>query len=158
MPKPFSERLSHMEFDRYYRIAQGLKGKQARGRERCISQLAKAGIKAVGPLMYAIQMDSMFDGESFEEYDNFNNACFEVMKRIGEPAVPILERYTTKDDVHESVNVFAQEAIFEVLGLDEEERQRICRHREAIIHEDNGKTFFTCNICEKVLTEEEWLE
>lgn len=158
MVKPFRDGISLVEFDRYYRIAQGLKGKQTRGRERCISQLAKTGIKSIGPLMYAIQMDALFDGESYEEYDSFNNACFEVIRRIGKPALPVLEKFLMENDVHDSVNVFAQEAIFEVLGLDEMERQKICHHREAIIHDEKGETFYTCAICEKIITEEEWSE
>ncbi len=152
----YRDEISEKDFIRYIRIAQGLSGKQAMGRDRCIDQLAKIGVKAVGPILHVVELDAMHDDETDEEYLIFNKACFEAVKRIGEPAISILEKYVVEDRVPEMVNVFAQEAIFEVLGLDEEERKKVCKHREAIPHEKNGKITFTCAICEKIITEEEW--
>jgi len=159
MGEPYKEDFeSEREFQDLLEVAMGLKSSTIEIKNRSIDILADVGVKAIGPVLYAVECDAAYDDESPEVYKSFNNAYFEVMRRIGEPAVPILERYIIDEDVDEMVNVFAQEAIFDVLGLDEEERKKICKHIKAIPHEETGKRFYTCNICEKVLTEEEWDE
>ncbi len=147
---------SEEEFNKIFDVASGLCYKQKKKRNRCIDKLAEIGVKAIGPILYLVECDAAHDDEDPEDYDRFKEACLEAMRRIGHPALSILEKYALEEDVHGLVNVFAQEAIFEVLGLDEEERKEICHHREAIIHDEGGETFYTCAICEKVMTEEEW--
>lgn len=146
------------EFNELFGIASGLCYKHKKRRERCIDQLAEIGVKAVGPILYVFEYDAGHDDESYEIYETFNKACFEAMRRIGEHTLPILDQYVMEDGVHELFNVFAHEAIFEVLDLDEDEKKKICKHREAIPHEKNGENFYTCAICEKVMTEKEWME
>lgn len=87
--------------------------------------------------------------------ETFNNACLNTIRKIEKPAFPILERYVLEEEVHKLVNVFTQEAIFEVLELNEMERKKVCNHIVVIPHEIDDKIFHTCNICKKISTEEE---
>ena len=154
---PYRDGLeSEEEFNKLFDVASGLWYKQKKRRNRCIEQLAEIGLKAVGPILYVVECDASHDDENPEDYDIFRESCLEAIKKIGHPALPILEKYSMNDDVHGLVNVFAQEAIFEVLmELDEEERKRYCPHQSVLIHRENGKTSFICAICEKVITVDE---
>ena len=147
---------SEEEFNRIFDIASGLWNKQKKRRDRCIDQLVVIGVKAVGPILYVVEEDASSDDESAEKYDNFNKACLDAVRRIGETALPILEKYILEDEANMMVNTFAQEAIFEILELDEEERKNVCHHRDAIKHEIDGETIYTCMICEKMMKEDEW--
>ena len=157
MGEPFREEFeSEREFDELFKVAMALKSSNNEKRDQSIDKLADVGEKAVRPVLYAVECDAAYCDDDPEVYDKFNNACFEVMRRIGEPTVPILERFITDENVDEMVNVFAQEAIFKVLDLDEEERKKICKHVEVIPHEMDGETVYTCAICEKIITEDDW--
>ena len=158
MGEPYKEDFeSEKEFDDLFEVAMGLRSWIINHRNQSIEKLAGIGVKAIGPVLYAVECDAAHIDDTQEEYESFNNACFDVMRRIGEPAVTILERFITDEDVDEMVNLFAQKAIFEVLDLNEEEKKKICKHIEAIPHEKDGTVFYTCNICEKIMTEEEWM-
>lgn len=147
---------SEEEFNELFDVARGLWYKQKKRRDKCVDQLVEIGVKAVGPILYVVEEDASSDDESAGEYDNFNKACLDAVRRIGEPALPILEKYVMNDEANMMVNTFAQEAIFEVLGLDKEERKNVCHHREALVHEIDGETIYTCMICEKMMKKDEW--
>jgi hypothetical protein len=127
-------------------------------RKEYLSELVNFCEKAVGPILKIVEINAIWEYAYEEDYNAFHKSAMDALKLIGKPALPILERYVLEDEVHEIVNVFAQKAIFEVLGLDSDERKKICKHIEAIPHEKDGTVFYTCNICEKILTEEEWME
>ena len=157
MSKLYQDGLnSEDEFNELFNVAQGLWYKQKMRRDRCVEDIVNIGIKAIGPILYVVEVDAAHDDESAEDYDNFNKACLEAVKRIGETALPILEKYILEDEANMMVNTFAQEAIFEILELDEEERKNVCHHRDAIKHEIDGETIYTCMICEKMMKEDEW--
>lgn len=146
---------SEKEFDMIFDVAQGLWARQRKKRSRCVDELTTIGVKALGPILYMVECDASSDDDDEDAYNNFYEACLEAVKRIGKPALPILEKYIEEDDANIVVNEFAQEAVFEVLGLDEEERKKVCRHRESFGYKEKGKTVFYCAICGKEMEEEE---
>ena len=156
MTSLYRDRITEKEFDELFDVAHGLWYKQKKRRDRCVEQLETIGVKALGPILYVVECDAAQDEESQEDYDNFNQACLEAVKRIGKPALPILEKCIEEDDANICVNAFAQEAVFEVPGLDEKERKKVCKHRECMKQEIEGETIYTCLICEKVMKEGEW--
>ena len=127
------------EFNRIFDIASGLWYKQKKRRDQCVDQLVEMGVKAVGPILHVVEEDASSDDESAEEYDNFNKACLNAVKRIGKPALPILKKYIMEDSANIEVNTFAQEAVFEILELDDKGKKNVCQHREAIKHEIDGE-------------------
>ena len=148
----YRDGITEKEFTEISSIARGLLEIR---RNHCIEELARIGVKAVGPILYVVECDAAHDDDDPDDYDAFNQACFEAMRRIGKPALPILERYIEKDGVHDMVNIFAQEAVFEVMGLDEEQRKKVCRHNNIMGVEKDGRMLYWCAICEQTMEEED---
>ena len=144
------------EFDWIFNIASKLWLKQKNRRDRCVEQLADIGVKAVGPILYVIELDACSDYEDPDEYDAFYESAIEVFKCIGKPALPILERYIEEGGANMAVNTFAQEAVFAILGLNEEGRKKVCKHGQAIRYEKDGMRIYVCAICEREMDEGEY--
>ena len=155
MHTPYRDGLeSEDEFDRMVDVALNLFYKQKKRRDRVVDDLVGFGVKAVGPILYAVESGDRYDDDD-DHYDNFLGSAMETLKRIGKPALPVLERYVMEDGANISVNEFAQGAIFEILDLDEEGRKEVCRHRMRLIEKVDGKNIQTCVMCSKVIESED---
>ena len=64
--------------------------------------------------------------------------------KIGKDALPDLEDFTTNEDCLIPINEFAQEAIFAVMGLEGDDRKKVCHHWGKYLYEEGEKKVWKC--------------
>ncbi len=102
-----------------------------RGKEKrddAEKELVKLGKKAVRPLAYAIELSLQYRHLSDSEINERADIVSEAIAKIGKKALPDLEDFATNGSCNIFVNEWAQLAIFRVMNLNEEEKQKACHH------------------------------
>ncbi|KYK36412.1 MAG: hypothetical protein HXS48_02960 [Theionarchaea archaeon] len=135
------------EFDEVLDIAIKLSSKRRSTRQEAAEALVKMGRKAVRPLMFLLHSEYVSDG-SDEEYTALCEEVEAVLVKIGEDALPDLNDLATNTSALIPVNEFAQCAIFAVMGLEGEERQKVCHHWMRYLCQKGGKELWKCWCCE----------
>lgn len=116
------------EFNELFDLTHRALSRRSPHRDRALSDLLEAGPRAVRPLAYAIEVEIWDNSATDEDIDDRAEEVAGIVRRIGEAALPELESLMEDGDCNIYVNEWAQEMVFDVMGLEGVERQRVCHH------------------------------
>ena len=141
------------EFYKISDIAARLFSKRKNTRQLAEKELVQYGVKAVRPIMctieYAIGDDSLSDSDIDDRID----IASEVIVKIGKDSLPDLDDLVFDGNCNICINECAQDMIFQVMGLEGAERQKVCHHNERILVEQDNKEVWVCCSCDAKLDE-----
>jgi hypothetical protein len=144
---PYLRNESEMDdFNNTFDIASKLFLRRKSSRQKAADQLVELGKKVVRPLVYTLECGIQSD-MSDEELDVLAEEVENILIRIGENALPDLEDFATNGSCNIYVNGFAQEAIFKVMGLAENDKRRFCKHMGKVLIERGKKKVWQCVFC-----------
>lgn len=135
------------EFHELFDIASGLFSKWRSKRQKAAEDLVKIGKKAVRPLMYVLHCEYVSD-DSDEDYTKMCEEVEAILVKIGKDALPDLEDFATNEECLIPINEFAQEAIFAVMGLEGDDRKKVCHHWARYLCEEGEKKVWKCVFCD----------
>jgi hypothetical protein len=142
------------EFDEICKVAYNLLSERKTTRQKATDSLVNLGKKAVRPLVFTLHCEYVSE-ESDEDYDSFCEEVKAVLVDIGKDALPDLEDFATNEECLIPINEFAQDAIFAVMGLEGEDREKVCHHWMRYLHEEGGKKVWRCWCCDAEFEHEE---
>jgi hypothetical protein len=70
-----------------------------------------------------------------------------VRNEIGKDALPDLNYLATSGSCNMYVNEWAQELIFKVMGVEGEEKQKVCHHFGFLLYSKEDKNILICPKC-----------
>ena len=139
--------LEPEEFERLLDAAHRLSHKQASRRERAMGDLVIAGAQALWPLAWSIE-EVIGDRHAPDAaIDRQAERAARVVRCIGAPAVPVLERLAEDGSRNIVVNEWAQELIFDVLALYGEDMRRACHHGTVLGRARGSRRVWVCELC-----------
>ena len=142
-----SRNESEEEFNAICEIAMDLSSENGSVRKKAAETLVNMGKKAVRPLVYVLEMVAPA-GADDEEVKAFDKEAEDIIMKIGEDALPDLEDIAADGSHIFYINGFAQDLIFKVMGLEGEDRQKICKHMGKALIEKGGKKVVKCLFCD----------
>ncbi len=142
------------EFNEILDIALGLFSRRKAKRKNAENELVRRGTKAIRPLVYAIELAIQDHDISDDDLNEHADRVSEVILKIGKDALPYLDDFATGGECNLYVNEWAQETIFRVMGLEGEERQKVCHHTQRILLPRGKRKVWVCIACEAELEEE----
>ncbi len=142
-----SRNESKEEFNAICKIAMDLSSEDVSVRKKAAETLANMGKKAVRPLIYVLEMVAPA-GADDEEVKTFDKEAEDIIMKIGEDALPDLEDIAADGSHIFYINGFAQDLIFKVMGLEGEDRQKVCKHMGKALIEKGGKKVVKCLFCD----------
>ncbi len=134
------------EFNELFDISSKLFSKRRSTRQKAADELVNIGKKAVRPLVFALHCEYVSDG-SDEEYISMCDEVEAILVRIGRDALPDLEDFATNKGCLIPINEFAQDTIFAVMGLEGEDRKKVCHHRIEYLYEKGEEKVLKCACC-----------
>ena len=134
------------EFNELFDISSKLFSKRKSTRQKAADELVAIGKKAVRPLVFTLHCEYVSDG-SDEEFFSMCDEVEAILVRIGRDALPDLEDFATNEECVIPINEFAQDAIFAVMGLEGEDRKKVCHHRIEYLYEEGGEKVLKCVCC-----------
>jgi hypothetical protein len=140
--------MSVEEFHAGMDIAHGLHSRQATRRERAAHGLLAMGPAGIRLAAYTIEEVIMDDRETDDGIDRQEEVVASLVRRVGRDAVPVLEDLATNGECNISVNLWAQDLIFEVLGLEGDARRQACHHGTKVKDRRGGREVWACEFCE----------
>lgn len=144
---PYLRNESEMDdFKNTFDIASKLFLRRKSSRQKAADHLVELGKKVVRPLVYALECGLQSD-MSDEELDDLAEEVEKILMRIGEDVLPDLDDFSTNRSCNIYVNGFAQEAIFKVMGLAENDKRRYCKHMGNVLIEKGEKKVWQCLSC-----------
>lgn len=135
------------EFHEIFDVASKLFSKRKSTRQKTAETLASMGKKAVRPLMFALHCEYVSDG-SDDEYQELCEEVEAILVEIGEDALPDLNDLATNEHCLIPMSDFAQETIFIIMGLEGEEKQKVCHHGMWYLCEKGEKKVWKCLFCD----------
>ena len=135
------------EFNELFDIACGLFSKWRSKRQRTAEALVKIGKKAVRPLMYVLHCEYVSNSPD-EDYTTLCEEVESILVKIGKDVLPDLEDIATNEEYLIPIIEFAQEAIFAVMGLEGEDRKKVCHHWGRYLCEEGEKKVWKCIFCD----------
>ena len=135
------------EFEEILEIAWPLFYQRKASCEIAEKELLKLGVKSVRPLVCTIELALRDRDTSDWEVDAHADDVSELILKIGKDALPDLEDFASNGSCNIFVNEWAQEMIFKVLGLEGEERQKICPHNMKWLLTRKDKKVWICTAC-----------
>ena len=165
---PYLKNVSEaQEFDKTVDIALRLFSQRKKRRQMAEKDLLTLGAKSVRPIAYTIELalwdKSMSDDDIFERSDDVSD----IILQIGRDALPDPNYLATNGSCNIYVNEWAQEMIFEVLGVKGEEeqnppfgriflstssyidilKQKACHHFGFLEYSKEDKNILICPMC-----------
>lgn len=140
------------EFNRVFDIAAKAVSRIKRRRTEASDELTRLSVKAVRPLAYVVDCWVSSSHASEDEVDRCAEKAGEVIMRIGEAALPVLEDLAVNGNCNLYVNSWAQEMIFRVMGLQGVERQKVCHHFKRMLLLGRKK-IWVCTSCDSGFVE-----
>ena len=126
------------EFNELFDLTHRALSRRSPHRDAALSTLMEVGPRAVRPLAYAIEVYICDRDTTDDEIDERAERVADVIKRIGEAALPELESLAGDGDCNIYVNEWAQEMVFDIMGLDAAGRQRVCHHGTRMLSPEDG--------------------
>lgn len=115
--------------------------------EKASDELVGMGKKAVRPLVYTLECAIHRDA-SDDELHELSMDVEDILVKIGEDALPDLEDFVTNGSCNMYVNEFAQDAIFKVMELEDEDKRKVCHHIIKVLIEEGKKKVWQCTFCD----------
>jgi Zn finger protein HypA/HybF involved in hydrogenase expression len=140
------------EFNKIVDIALRLFSQRKKRRQMAEKDLLTLGAKSVRPLAYTIEL-ALCDHDMFD--DGFNERAedvSEIILQIGKDALPDLEYLSNNGSCNFVVNEWAQETIFKVMGLDGDEKQKVCHHFGCLLIPEEDSNLRICPLCHSKFT------
>ncbi len=136
------------EFDNTVNIALKLFSRNTKTRQMAEKKLLTSGAKSVRPIAYTIEL-ALWD-KSMSDYDINERAheLSEIVLEIGKDALPDLEYLAINGNCNITVNSWAQELIFKVMGVEGEEKQKVCHHFGFLFYSKEDKNILICPKCD----------
>jgi hypothetical protein len=126
---PYLKHLDEDEFDRIFdEHARKLWAWKRKTRKEGADALVRIGPQAIPVVLFVVECEFLSEDESEQRLERVCDQAMDIFRRMGPDAIPVLEEYTDCPGCLININEFAQEAIFEVLGLDEDQRKDRCVH------------------------------
>lgn len=140
------------EFNNTVDIALQLFSRRKKRRQMAEKELLTLGAKSVRPLAYTIEL-ALWDHDMSD--DDVNERAEDVSKiilQIGKDALPDLEYLSTNGSCNLAVNEWAQETIFKVMGLEGDEKQKVCHHFGWLLIPEEDSNLRICPLCHSKFT------
>lgn len=136
------------EFDNTVNIALKLYSRNTKTRQMAEKKLLTSGAKSVRPIAYTIEL-ALWD-KSMSDYDinERANELSEIVLEIGKDALPDLEYLAINENCNLTVTSWAQELIFKVMGVEGEEKQKVCHHYGFLFYSKEDKNIMICPKCD----------
>lgn len=117
-------------------------------RQMAEKDLLTLGGKSVRPIAYTIEL-ALWD-KSMSDYDITERAreLSEIVLEIGKDALPDLEFLAINENCNLTVTNWAQELIFNVMGVEGEEKQKVCHHYGFLFYSKEDKNIMICPKCD----------
>jgi len=109
-------------------------------------KLTLLGAKAVRPLVYVIECWLCSLHASDDDIDRCAERVAEVILKIGKPARPDLADFAVSWHCNKYVKCWAQDIIFQVIGLEGIDKQEVCHYIEKMVL-SGKKRMRVCNSC-----------
>ena len=135
------------EFNAIFDVACKLFSKRASTRNKAADKLAGMGKKAVRPLACTLER-AIWKGMSDDDLEALTGDVEDILVKIGEDVLPDLEYFATAAICKMYINEFAQEAIFKVMGLEGNDKRKVCKHLIKALIEQGKKKTWRCMFCD----------
>ena len=118
-----------------------------RTRSRSARELLKMGPAAVRLAAYTIEEVICDRSATDDDIELQEDVAADLVRTMGPAAAPVLDDLATHGHANLIVNGWAQELLFEVLGLEGEARRGACHHGMKLIERRGGREVRTCVFC-----------
>jgi len=136
------------EFEKIVDISMQLFSGRIKRRQMAEKQILSLGAKSVRPLAYTIELALWDHGMDDDDIDGRVEDISDIILKIGKDALPDLNYLATNGSCNMYVNEWAQELIFTVLGVEGEEKQKVCHHFGCLEYSKEDKNILICPICD----------
>ena len=140
------------EFDNTVKIALKLFAKSKKRRQMAENYLLTLGIKSVRPIAYTIELALWDKSMSDDDINERAEDVSDIILQIGTDALPDLNYLAINGSCNMYVNDWAQELIFKVMGLDGDEKQKICHHFGWLLIPEEDSNLRICPLCHSRFT------
>jgi hypothetical protein len=135
------------EFDKIVDITMQLFSGRKNRRRMAEKQILALGAKSVRPLAYTIELAFWDHSMDDDDIDGRAEDISDLILKIGKDALPDLNYLATNGSCNMYVNEWAQELIFNVVGVEGEEKQKICHHFGFMFYSKEDKNILICPTC-----------
>ena len=136
------------EFDNTVGIALKLYSRNTKTRQMAEKKLLAFGAKSVRPLAYTIDLALWDKSMSDADINDLAHELSEIVLKIGKDALPDLEYLAINENFNLTVTSWAQELIFKVMGVEGEEKQKVCHHYGFLFYSKEDKNIMICPKCD----------
>jgi hypothetical protein len=135
------------EFEKIVDISMQLFSGRINRRQMAEKQILALGVKSVRPLSYTIELALWDHSMDDDDIDGHAEDVSDIILKIGKDALPDLNYLATNGSCNIYVNEWAQELIFTVLGVEGEEKQKVCHHFGFMFYSKEDKNILICPAC-----------
>ena len=144
---PYLGDLALEEFLKDLTVAHRLRSPSPRTRERATRDLLAMGPRAVRLAAYTIEEVICDRSATDDDIELQEDVAADLVRTMGPAAAPVLDDLATNGDANLSINGWAQELLFEVLGLEGDARRGACHHEVKLIERRGGREARVCAFC-----------
>ena len=135
------------EFEKIVDIAMQVFSGRIKRRHMAEKQILALGAKSVRPLAYTIELALWDHSMDDDDIDEHAEDVSDIILKIGKDALPDLNDLATNGSCNIYVNDWAQELIFDVMGVEGEEKQKVCHHFGFLFYSKEDKNILICPSC-----------
>ncbi len=136
------------EFDNTVDVALKLFSRGQKKRQMAEKYLLTLGAKSVRPIAYTIELALWDKSMSDDDINERAHELSEIVLEIGKDALPDLEYLAINENCNLTVNNWAQDLIFNVMGVEGEEKQKVCHHYGFLFYSKEDKNIMICPKCD----------
>jgi len=136
------------EFEKIVDISMQLFSGRINRRQMAEKQILALGAKSVRPLAYTIELALWDHSMDDDDIDGRVEDVSDIILKIGKDALTDLNYLATNGSCNMYVNEWAQDLIFTVLGVEGEEKQKVCHHFGFLEYSKEDKNILICPICD----------
>ena len=140
------------EFDNTVDVALKLFSRSKKRRQMAEKDLLTLGVKSVRPIAYTIELALWDKSMSDDDINERAEDVSDIILQIGTDALPDLNYLAINGSCNMYVNDWAQELIFKVMGLDGDEKQKICHHFGWLLIPEEDSNLRICPLCHSRFT------
>ena len=140
------------EFDNTVDVALKLFSRSKKKRQIAEKDLLTLGEKSVRPIAYTIELALWDKSMSDDDINERGEDVSDIILKIGTDALPDLNYLAINGSCNMYVNDWAQELIFKVMGLDGDEKQKICHHFGWLLIPEEDSNLRICPLCHSRFT------
>ena len=140
------------EFDNTVDVALKLFSRSKKKRQIAEKDLLTLGEKSVRPIAYTIELALWDKSMSDDDINERGEDVSDIIIQIGKDALPDLNYLATNGSCNMYVNEWAQELIFKAMGLDGDEKQKVCHHFGWLLIPEEDSNLRICPLCHSRFT------